>query len=254
MIELSREQLPLIKPLFTGYPYLHDLVHGILVGAYGEAFADNLSAPNSGMLCYDGFVLFAGDPSPAAAGEMISSRPPKSALIGPSIAWEELIRQLWPNQFRLKQRVAFESPSHWDRARLQGFIGNIPPGYTLKPITPADASAFGQLSTSLVETDPKTGQFSFARGVGFGISQASQFVAGCSGIPAGGKLEFEVQAHPDHAHRGLATAVAAALIQYCLDHDLEPCWDAAHQVSASLGQKLGFAKPTPYNVYILTQA
>jgi hypothetical protein len=223
--------------LFTGYPYLHGLVQGILLGAYGQAFADNLSAPNSGMLCHDGFVLLAGAPS--AAGEMVSSRPPKSALMGPSPAWEALIQQLWPNQFRLKQRIAFESPRQWDQSRLQGFIENIPPGYTLKTITPADASRFGQ--------------FSFARGVGFGITQGSQFVAGCSGIPAGGKLEFEVQTHPDHAHRGLATVVAAALIQYCLDHEIEPCWDAAHEVSARLGQKLGFAKPTPYNVYILTQ-
>lgn len=253
MIELSREQLSLIKSLFAGYPYLHGLVHGILGGVYGQAFADNLSAPNSGMLCYDGFVLFAGEPSPPTAGEMISSRPPKSALIGPSPAWEALIRQLWPNQFRLKQRIAFESPSRWDRARLQGFIRSIPPGYTLKSITSVDASSFGQLSTSLVEIDSKTGQSSLARGIGFGITQGSQFVAGCSGIPAGGKLEFEVQTHPDHAQRGLATAVAAALIQYCLAHDLEPCWDAAHEVSARLGQKLGFANPTPYNVYILTQ-
>jgi hypothetical protein len=253
MMELSQEQLPFLKPLFAGYPYLHGLVQGILLGAYGQAFADNLSAPNSGMLCHDGFVLLAGEPSPAAAGEMISSRPPKSALMAPSSDWETLIQELWPNRLRLKQRIAFEAPGHWDRARLQGFIQNIPAGYTLKPITPADASSFGQLSTSLVETDPTTGQFSFTRGVGFGITQAGQFVAGCSGIPAGGKLEFEVQTHPNHARRGLATVVATALILYCLDHDLEPCWDAAHEVSARLGQKLGFANPTPYNVYIVTQ-
>jgi GNAT superfamily N-acetyltransferase len=253
MIELPRERLATIRPLFADYPYLHGLVHGILAGEFGQAFVDHISAPKAGMLCDDDFVFFGGDPTTKAAMEMVSSRPQGSTLIGPSTDWEQLIRHVWNKNLKIKQRVAFKPPRHWDRDRLRALTQSLPSGYVLKPITANDIRRFAQLSESLVELDLQTGLPSLNHGVGFGIEYSDQFVSGCSGFLAGGMLEFEVQTHPDHVRRGLATAVAAALIVYCLDYDIEPCWDAANELSAGLGTKLGFVTPTPYNAYILLQ-
>src|SRR5439155_13041155 len=65
-------------------------------------------------------------------------------------------------------------------------------------------------------------------------------------------LEFEIQTHPDFLRRGLASACAAAMIEYCLEHGLRPCWDAHNDVSAALATKLGFTNPAPYTAYEAT--
>lgn len=88
-----------------------------------------------------------------------------------------------------------------------------------------------------------------ARSVGFGVEQEGQFIAGCAGAPANGLLDFEIQTALAYRRRGLATAVAAAMILYCLDHDLQPCWDAANEMSARLAEKVGFVGLTPYMAY-----
>ncbi|MEZ4861999.1 MAG: GNAT family N-acetyltransferase [Caldilineaceae bacterium] len=85
--------------------------------------------------------------------------------------------------------------------------------------------------------------------VGFGVEQEGQFVSDCAGAPAGGMLDFEIQTQLAHRRRGLAIAVAAAMILYCLDHNLTPCWDAANEMSARLAEKVGFIERTPYLAY-----
>lgn len=252
MIELLPERYPAIRPLFADYPYLHGLVHGILSGAFGHAFVDNPNTPKTAMLIDGGFVFFAGDSTTAAATTMVSRCPSGSLLIGPSDNWEALIRQIWNGHFKLRQRVAFQQPKQWDRKRLRTMIQNISPGYRLTRITTADVQRFAQLSASLVQIDAPTGQPSFANSIGFGIESAGQYVSGCAGAPAGGLLEFEVQTHPAHKRLGLATAAAAALVDYCLDHELEPCWDAANPMSTGLALKLGFIETKRYNTYLVT--
>ena len=39
------------------------------------------------------------------------------------------------------------------------------------------------------------------------------------------------------------------MIEHCLVHNLEPCWDAANDWSAELAEKLGFINPKAYNAY-----
>ena len=252
MIELAHEQYPTIWTLFAHYPYIHGLVQGILSGTFGHAFADNPAAPKTGMLIDGDFVFFAGDSTTAAATSMVSRCPNDSLLIGPNDDWEALIRQVWNDQLKLRQRVAFQQPKQWDRERLRTLVQTIPPGYRLTQITTADVQRFAQLSASLVQIDAPAGQPSFANSVGFGIDYDRQYVSGCAGLPAGGMLEFEVQTHPAHKRHGLASAVAAALLEYCLDHDLEPCWDAANPMSTGLALKLGFIETKHYNAYHVT--
>jgi len=87
-----------------------------------------------------------------------------------------------------------------------------------------------------------------------GILHQGRFVSGASsGAVGGGKLEIEIQTHRQFRRRGLARAVAAALILYCLEHGIEPCWDAANEPSAALARQLGFHSTGKYVAYRLKQ-
>lgn len=247
MIQLSPENREIIRPLFADYPYLQGLVHGALSGAFGEAFVDRDECATVGMIVHD-FVLFAGDASSTSAAKMIRSRPAGSWLVGCGSAWQNRFVELWGDHLKQKERFAFHSPAGWDRERLAGWMDDLPTGCTLKPITEADAGRFAQLSASLVHFNAQEHP-AMAHSVGFGIEHEGQFVSGCAGVPAGGTLDFEIQTQLAQRRRGLATAVAAALILYCLDHDLQPGWDAANEMSARLAEKLGFVGRTPYMAY-----
>ena len=90
------------------------------------------------------------------------------------------------------------------------------------------------------------------RGVGLGIRYQGMFVSGASSAAVGGgKVEIEIQTHRQFRRRGLARTVAAALIQYCLQRGLEPCWDAANGPSAALARQLGFHSTGKYEAYRL---
>lgn len=248
MIQLSPENHNALHPLFADYPCLRGLVHGILSGAFGNAFADQPASATVGMIGGLDFVCFAGDAAGATAAALIRSCASGSWLIGRDAAWQARFGEIWGDQLCPKERFAFRSPAAWDRERLAGLMHDLPTGCTLTPIWEADAARFAQLSATLVDFDGQ-GQPTMAHSIGFGIEQEGQFLSGCAGAPGGGMVDFEIQTALAHRRRGLATAVAAAMILYCLDHDLTPCWDAANEMSARLAEKLGFVGRTPYMAY-----
>ena len=85
-----------------------------------------------------------------------------------------------------------------------------------------------------------------AAGFGFAVERDGEIVAGCSSYTlAEGQAEIEIDTAKEHRRRGLARATGSALILHCLDHGLEPCWDAANEASAGLWARSS-ASPSPW--------
>ncbi|TFG31383.1 GNAT family N-acetyltransferase [Candidatus Thorarchaeota archaeon] len=65
--------------------------------------------------------------------------------------------------------------------------------------------------------------------------------------------EFEIQVFtensPEYRRKGLATVVSAALIEYGLERNLIPHWDAANEASVKLALKLGYRNPIKWDAY-----
>ncbi|OGO52558.1 MAG: hypothetical protein A2148_08700 [Chloroflexi bacterium RBG_16_68_14] len=238
-----------LRPLFARFPGLHGCVDAALEGAMGTAWADEPSRPFVALLHLD-FHLFAGAPDSQAAEEAVRSLPSRATVVASDEGWDPLLRRVWGVRLKTRTRVAF-SPGRWDQARLRGFREALPEGFALKRITAADAARFAELADSLVYNFSSLEEF-VARGVGFGVEHEGRFVSGCSSFALSSRsLEFEIQTHPNFQRRGLASATAAAMIEHCLDHGLELCWDAHNDISAALATKLGFVDPAPYAAYEL---
>jgi hypothetical protein len=111
---------------------------------------------------------------------------------------------------------------------------------------------FQALADSLIYNFGSQANF-LAHGVGFGVRLPGRgFVAGCSSFAISSRsLEFEIQTHPDFQRRGLALVTGARMIQHCIENGLKPCWDAAHEGSARLAERLGFVNGTRYTAYRL---
>ncbi|NKB67846.1 MAG: GNAT family N-acetyltransferase [Candidatus Latescibacteria bacterium] len=240
---LPPDQRACLHSLYDGYLYLHGCVAAVLEGGMGTALVDDVQSPTAACLHFDIFCLFAGRPAAVDAVPAI-----KGSLIGPT-PWPALFRRLPGVSARPYPRIALQAGA-WDRPHLQRLAARVPEGFEVRLITAAEIDRFAAYDNGgLVSNFPSPAVF-LRDALGFGVFHGERLVAGCSTYGmGGGKLEIEIQTHLDFRRRGLATAVAAAFIEHCLDAGLEPCWDAANEESAALAGKLGYVEPTPYDTY-----
>jgi GNAT superfamily N-acetyltransferase len=225
---------------------MHGVIDSVMEGVLGQAWADDIAAPRVAHLSLD-FELIAGDPQAPAAAEALRSLGEGDHIAVPD-GWEEL---LVGSQTALQpyDRFHFDAPGDWDRAKLASMRELVPEGMALERITAETVDAFAALADSLVYNFESHEHF-LARGVGFAVRERDRFVAGCSSYAISSRsLEFEIQTHPDYQRRGLALVTGARMIEYCLDTGLAPCWDAAHEGSALLAERLGFVGRRRYTAY-----
>ncbi len=239
----------ILRPLFADFPGLHGIIDSALEGATGQVHADNASHPRVAHVLVADFHLIAGDPGAAAAPAALDAVPAGDHLVAPD-SWADL---LWASGRPMQpyERFAFRSPPYWDRRSLAAMKAALAEGLILERVTADSAKAFASLNPSFVSNFRTPDDF-IERGVGFGVRErgSREFVAGCSSYTVSShSVEFEIETREDYQRRGLALVTGAALIEYCLDNGLEPCWDAAHEGSARLAERLAFAGRREYLAY-----
>jgi len=63
------------------------------------------------------------------------------------------------------------------------------------------------------------------------------------------KLKGNIETLEPYRGKGLATIVAAHLIEYCLQNSIEYSWEATNKASIAVAQKLGFVEEGKMTVY-----
>jgi len=252
LIELDSGNRTSLRRLFDGYPCLHGSVAAIIEGGMGSVFADAREEPCVSLAVLD-FHFLAGDPLHANAPLLFKLLQPGNVVIAPTPAWRHLITATYPNALTVYRREAFHA-EQFDIDRLRRFCQALPVGFELRRVRPEEVAQFAtDLGRSLIYNFRSHEEF-ITRGVGMGILHQGRFVSGVSSAAVGGgKFEIEIQTHPQFRRRGLARAVASALILYGLEHGIKPCWDAANEPSAALARQLGFHSTGKYEAYRLQQ-
>jgi len=238
-----------LRKLFDSYPCCHGSIAAAIEGDMGKVFVDSRENPCVALAMID-FQFLAGDPFHENVPLLFKLLHPKEWLIAPTQAWQQMVSTTYPGKLEVCQREAFQA-GQFNIDKLKKFISELPSSFELRRVCLEDVLQFVELSPSLIGSYRSPEEF-IDKGVGLGIFHEGRFVAGASSSPVGGgKLEFEIQAHPQFRRRGLARVVAAALILYCLEHGLEPCWDAANEPSSTLAQQLGFRSTGKYDAFWL---
>ena len=251
MIELQRDQLHAASILFRDYPYLPGYIASALSGEMGAVSVDNLERPTVGHITLAWANILAGDAASDAANAMLKQILPNTTLVGENARWVDAFYGMWGHRLEKWKRIAF-GPGDWNIEKLTTFSQQFSIGYTIKQVTSSEeVKGLILMGDGLVDfrNYPSPEDF-LDRGIGFIIESNGEIVSGCtSHAIGGGKFDISVTTRREHQQRGLAQAVAAQMILYCLKHDIEPCWDAASEVAESLGTKLGFTGSKPYTAY-----
>jgi hypothetical protein len=250
LIELDSDNRANLRNLFDHYPCLHGVVAAVIEGGMGRVFADSQADPRVALAALD-FHLLAGDPRHANAPLLLNQLQPGNVIIAPTPAWRQLVAATYTGALAVYRREAFQA-EQFDLDRLRGFRQALPGGFELRQVRPEEVTQFAaDLDRALIYNFRSPEDF-ITRGVGMGILYQGRFVSGASSATVGGgKFEIEIQTRREFRRRGLARAVAAALILYGLEHGMEACWDAANEPSSALAGQLGFYSTGKYEAYRL---
>jgi RimJ/RimL family protein N-acetyltransferase len=250
LIELDSDNRAPLWRLFDGYPCLHGVVAGVIEGGMGTVFADAREEPRVALAVLD-FHLLAGDPLHANAPLLFRQLQPGNVVVAPTPAWRQLVEATYPDALAVYRREAFQA-EQFDIERLRRFCWALPGGFQLRQVRPEEVAQFATDLDPALIYNFRTHEEFITRGVGMGILHQGRFVSGASSAAVGGgKFEIEIQTRREFRRHGLARAVAAALILYCLEHGIEACWDAANEPSAALARQLGFHSTGKYEAYRL---
>src|SRR5215471_1274432 len=252
LIELDSGNRASLRKLFDRYPYVHGSVAAVIEGGMGRVFADAQEEPSVALAVLD-FHFLGGDPLHANAPLLFKLLHPGNVVIAPTPAWRQLVAVTYPDALTVHRREAFQA-EQFDVDQLRRFCQALPGGFELRQVRLEEVAQFAtDLAPALIYNFRSHEEF-ITRGVGMGILHRGRFVSGVSSAAVGGgKFEIEIQTHRQFRRRGLARAVAAALILYCLEHGIEACWDAANEPSAALARQLGFHSTGKYEAYRLKQ-
>lgn len=236
-----------IAALFEGWD--EALIWSCLQGCMGYALADREEDPTAAQIVVGDLCFFAGKPNAA-----LIARAGAPILTPRAEDWHAVIESVWGARVERTLRYAIKKePDAFDPARLAGFAGALPEGYTLQLFDRElyDAAIAEDWSRDFCSLFAGYDDFAM-RGVGVGALYEGGLVSGASsyGVYDGG-IEIQIDTHPAHRRKGLASACGARLILECLARGLYPSWDAHDLRSVALAEKLGYHLDHPYTVYAL---
>jgi len=146
--------------------------------------------------------------------------------------------------FSAKENIVVESRFFFDfgHSDLENFI-DLPAGYELKPI---DSELLPQIEGRITPYFSWDNASDFlSKGSGYCIVSGREVAAWAfSSAVSDDEIDIGVETQENHQHKGLASIVSKAMIEYCLNQAKSPVWacHCSNTASAKLAEKVGFSK------------
>ena len=252
MIELAPHNRNLLAPLFSEHKQLRTVIDAILQNGMGTAVTDDPIHPQIAKLTL-GFDFLGGDATHPAAIDLVSGLVGETAVL-PNKQWRDLIFATHGERVKIHNRFTSDG-AQLNIEQLRPFAASHPVEFTIKQI---DLLLAQQIRTDvtpdLIDNFGSVEAF-IKRGFGFCAvhTTTGRIACGASTFAAcSHNIEIEIDTHPHYRQLGLATAVSAHLIIYCLQNNIHPHWDAHNRTSARLAQRLGYQMRGAYETYRIT--
>ena len=251
MIELQPDHLHIANTLYRNYPYLQGYVASALSGEMGTVAVDDLECPTIGHITLAWANIMAGDATTPAAQALLKEILPNMILIPENSRWVDAFYGRWGHRLEKWRRITCKHGS-WNIEKLRYFERQLSADYSIRQVScTEEVKGLIQMGDGLVDfPNYPTPEDFLNRGIGFIIERNGEIVSGCTSYAVGGgKFDISVTTRREYQRRGLAQAVAARMILYCLQEGIEPYWDAPSEAGGNLGKKLGYTYARPYTAF-----
>ena len=223
----------------------------VIEGQMGKAFFDNPDHPTVYQIQTGPFIYLAGDPADAPAQELLRNIPVYTLLMPSGPGWVEAAQAFFGDRLRPIDRYSFSS----EPLRIE----HLQAACAATPF----AGRIERMGDSLVQdlwgqdhfidlSDYDLPADFLERGIGYTYSQHGNVVGSAyASLVCSRGIEVSIYIAEDYRRQGLATALASCLLRWCLEHGLEPHWDAANPESLGLASKLGYRFMGSYEAHYL---
>ena len=234
---------------FRTVPRVDLSIECVIEGQMGSAFVDDVDSPRVYKISTGPFAYFAGDPHAAAAPELLGSLAPGTLLMPSATGWAEAGQALLGERLVEAERYQF-SPDGLAQEALAGLLASSRHAAQVRRMDMAFVEAvWGQDSFVDVALFDSPADF-VERGIGYYLERGGRTVgAAFSSLVCSRGIEISIYVVERYRGAGMATALAAQLLLWCLDNGAEPHWDAANPASCRLAARLGYLPLGPYRAY-----
>jgi GNAT superfamily N-acetyltransferase len=245
-----------LAPLFANHHHLRPDIDAVLQGYCGSALANSEHDPCVAQLAIGLITFFGGDPTYPLARALVEQLSGEKIIIVADESWRALVHHVHGDRITSAPRLSYSAQS-LNLDHLRQLSARVPEGFGLQRITPELAQRIGvEVDADLMhpEVFPSPADF-VAHGIGFCALSGDQLVCGAtSAARCDTAIEIQINTHPSYQQRGLATAVGAALVAYCLEQGLYPDWETGtdNVPSQHLAQRLGYVPGSPYEWLVLS--
>jgi len=257
-----------VRPLFQG-AYLTLMIDGVLAGnSTGAIWVDDPAQPQTALMWDNAYIfylvgradnlafnhqlgeLFTAQLAPAARARGIDG----FKLLYSSSAWENQMSVVFPTLTLTQHpRVVYTL----GELKLTDWRSRLPPGFTVRLIDQAmlEDATLGNLPDLIQEIKecwPSQERF-LANGFGFCLVGNNEIICRCTAeYVSAGKCGIGIATEEAYRRQGFAALTASAFIEYCLDKQIVPYWDAWQRNTASVAtaEKIGLHEIQAYSAYV----
>lgn len=242
---------PSIRKLFEDHKRERAIIRSVLELGRGDVFVDNSNEPKFGLLVFKPLIFLGGDSESETAVKWVRNAPEMRLLIPPDNEWDRLIRRELLSRLMVQKRTCF-NPDTLELEHVRNLKKEIPSGFELGAMDREAVEGLDKTLIQPIELFFESVDEFLEMSIGFCVKRGEEVASmACPAFPF--VEEFEIQVvtldRPEFRRKGLATVVCAALIEYALENDLIPHWDAANEASVNLALKLGYSDPDRWYAY-----
>lgn len=248
LTKVNRIQLARV---FRHVPRVDISIECVLEDQMGKAHVDDLDNPSAFQIQIGPFHYFAGDAAAKGAQEMLAAFKPYNLFMSSSEGWLDAAQRMYGERFVGFDRYSFSS-GHLSLEHIRMLIDDNKFPMDVKCFDSALLNGIWGKDHFIDISDFESPADFLERGIGYCAEKDGEVIgAAYSSLVCSTGIEVSLFVAEEHRRQGIATALSAHLLQWCLQNDMDAHWDAANPESCKLAEKLGYVPTGSYSAYYL---
>ena len=236
---------------FRNVPRVDVSIECVIEGQMGKAYVDNIQSPSVYKIQTGPFFYFAGDASEEGGQELLKNIQPWTLFMPSAEGWIEAGKRMYGERLIGFDRYSFSSEclslEHLERLSIVSAFSK-----DLKQMDLALATQVWDQEHFIDLAEFDSPSDFVGRGIGYYVERNGKIIgAAFSSLVSSKGIEVSIFVSEDYRRQGMATALAASLLKWCLENNTDPHWDAANPESCRLAEKLGYIPKGKYQAYYL---
>jgi GNAT superfamily N-acetyltransferase len=251
-LELTKENRIKVARGFRGCKRVDLSIDCVIEGQMGRAFADDPENPTAFKIGVGPFSYFAGDATSSPAREMIMDLSTYPLLMPSTEGWIDLAKAVHGEKLGSFPRYSFSS-ENLSIEHLDSLLADLRFKDEVQRIDTTAADEALAIQDGVLDlSDFDSAEDFVERGIGFRLMD-KECVMGVafSSLACSHGIEVSIYVFPEHRRKGVALTLGSMLLKWCLEHHMDPHWDAANPESCTLAEKLGYVKTDTYQACYL---